>query len=207
MFRFLVKVPNKVGVAFSGGVDSLAIAHFLKKGNKEVTLYHFNHLCQYSADIEYKCCRLADRLRMPIVLASYHGQREKGQSLEDAWRRARYRFLRSCDQQIITGHHIDDAVETWVWSSLHGEGKLIPVTSGNIIRPFLTTEKSVFENHCKINKLDVVEDEMNKDLHLMRNYMRANMMQHIYHINPGLRKVIKKKYINMINIPELEDDS
>lgn len=28
----------------------------------------------------------------------------------------------------------------------------------------------------------------------MRNYMRANMMQHIYHINPGLKKVIRRKY-------------
>lgn len=194
MFRFLVKVPNKVGIAFSGGIDSLAIAHFLKKGNKDITLYHFNHLCQYSADIEYKCCRLAEKLNMPIIVGSYDGERKKGQSLEDAWRRARYRFLRSFEEQIITCHHLDDAVETWVWSCLHGEGKLIPVESGNIIRPFITTEKSVFERYCKINNLEVVEDEMNKDLHLMRNYMRANMMEDIYHINPGLRTVIRKKY-------------
>ena len=129
-----------------------------------------------------------------IIVGGYDGERLKGQSLEDAWRRARYRFLRSYDQKIVTGHHILDALETWVWSCLHGEGKLIPVTSGNIIRPFLTTEKSTFEEHCKNNDLQVVEDEMNKDLHLMRNYMRANMMQHIYHINPGIKTVIRKKY-------------
>lgn len=194
MFRILVKIPNKVGIAFSGGVDSLAVALFLKRGNKDITLYHFNHLCQYSADIEYKCCRLAEKLNMPIIVGSYDGERKRGQSLEDAWRRARYRFLRSFEEQIITCHHLDDAVETWVWSCLHGEGKLIPVESGNIIRPFITTEKSVFERYCKINNLEVVEDEMNKDLHLMRNYMRANMMEDIYHINPGLRTVIRKKY-------------
>jgi tRNA(Ile)-lysidine synthase len=194
MFRIVLKIPNKVGIAFSGGVDSLAVALFLKRGNKDITLYHFNHLCQYSADIEYKCCRLAEKLNMPIVVGSYDGERKKGQSLEDAWRRARYRFLRSFEQQIITCHHLDDAVETWVWSCLHGEGKLIPVESGNIIRPFITTEKAMFERYCKINNLEVVEDEMNKDLHLMRNYMRANMMEHIYHINPGLKKVIRKKY-------------
>ena len=196
MFRIVLKIPNKVGIAFSGGVDSLAVALFLKRGNKDITLYHFNHLCQYSADIEYKCCRLAEKLNMPIVVGSYDGERKKGQSLEDAWRRARYRFLRSFEQQIITCHHLDDAVETWVWSCLHGEGKLIPVESGNIIRPFITTEKAMFERYCKINNLEVVEDEMNKDLHLMRNYMRANMMEHIYHINPGIKKVIRKKYVH-----------
>jgi len=194
MFRIITKIPNKVGIAFSGGVDSLAVALFLKRGNKNITLYHFNHGCKYSAEIETKCIEAAETLDMPIVIGSYDGERKKGQSLEDAWRRARYRFLRSWNEQIITCHHLDDAVETWVWSSLHGEGKLIPVTSGNIIRPFLTTEKSVFENHCKINNLEVVEDEMNKDLHLMRNYMRANMMEDIYHINPGIKKVIRKKY-------------
>lgn len=28
----------------------------------------------------------------------------------------------------------------------------------------------------------------------MRNYMRANMMEHLYKINPGLKTVIRKKY-------------
>lgn len=194
MFRFLIKVPNKVGVAFSGGVDSLAIAHFLKRGKKDVTLYHFNHGCQYSDEIEVKCRESAKSLNCNIIVGGYDGTRLKGQSLEDAWRRARYRFLRSFDEKIVTGHHILDSLETWVWSSLHGEGKLIPVESGNIIRPFLTTEKATFENYCKNNNLQIVEDEMNKDLHLMRNYMRANMMEHIYHINPGIKKVIRKKY-------------
>ena len=198
MFRFLVKVPNKVGVAFSGGVDSLAIAHFLKKGKKDITLYHFNHGCQYSDDIEFKCREAAEKLSLPIIVGGYDGTRNKGQSLEDAWRRARYRFLRSFDETIITGHHIDDATEFWIFSSLHGEGKLTPIVSGNIIRPFLTTEKSTFINHCKNNKLEVVEDEMNKDMHLMRNYMRANMMEHIYHINPGIRTVIRKKYEKLL---------
>jgi len=207
MIRLITKVPNKAGIAFSGGIDSLAAAHFLKKGKKDITLYHFNHGCQYSDEIERQCRESAKSLNCNIIVGSYDGIRLKGQSLEDSWRRARYRFLRSFDETIITCHHLDDAVETWVWSCLHGEGKLIPVESGNIIRPFLTTEKSVFENHCKINNLRVVEDEMNKDLHLMRNYMRVNMMQHIYCINPGLRKVIKKKYINMISIPESEDDN
>jgi tRNA(Ile)-lysidine synthase len=194
MFRFLVKVPNKVGIAFSGGVDSLAVAHFLKKGKKDITLYHFNHGCEYSKDIEDKCRESAEKLSLPIIVSGYDGARLKGQSLEDAWRRARYRFLRSFDEKIITCHHLDDAVETWVWSSMHGEGKLIPVESGNIVRPFLTTEKSTFENYSKNNDLEVVEDEMNKDQHLIRNYMRVNLMHHLYHINPGLRTVIRKKY-------------
>jgi tRNA(Ile)-lysidine synthase len=194
MIKMITKVPNEVGVAFSGGVDSLAIAHFLKRGKKNVTLFHFNHGCEYSDEIEAKCIELADQLGLEIILGNFQGDDRK-LSLEDKWRRARYKFLRSFECKIITGHHLDDAVETWCMTCVHGFGRLIPVESGNIIRPFLLTEKSEFEKYCKINNLQWVEDPYNGKMNLVRNYMRANVMEHLYHINPGLKKVIYKKYL------------
>lgn len=193
MIKMLMKIPNDIGIAFSGGVDSLAIAHFLKRGKKNVTLFHFNHGCEYSNEIEEKCCELAESLGLEIIIGRFQGDGRK-LSLEDKWRRARYNFLRSFDMKIITGHHLDDAVETYVFTSLHGTVRMIPVESGNIIRPFLITEKSEFEKYCKINNLQWVDDPYNRKMSLMRNYMRSNVMKHLYHINPGLKTVIRKKY-------------
>ena len=199
MFKLITPIPKKINLAFSGGVDSLAVAHFLKKGRRDVTLLHFNHGCQYSDQIEKECLERAESLSMPIVVGSVgDGTPNKGQSLEDFWRRARYRFLRGQDDKFITCHHLDDAIETWIWSSLHGCGKIIPVSDDKLIRPFLLTDKTAFEEYAANNNLTAVHDPYNFEYDLTRNYIRRNMMEHAYKINPGLRKVIRKKYLELV---------
>jgi len=198
MFKLLTKIPRKINLAFSGGVDSLAVAHFLKRGKHDVTLMHFNHGCEYSDDIETQCVERAKSLGLPISVCGIDNPKPpKGQSLEEHWRRQRYSFLRAYPEQFITCHHLDDAVETWVWSSLHGEGKLIPVQDDKVLRPFLLTEKQQLIDYAEKNGLVPVRDEYNFDNHLTRNYIRANIMPHAYQVNPGLKKVIKKKYLSV----------
>lgn len=193
-----VKIPTNITLAFSGGIDSLAIAHFLKRGGRNVTLAHFNHGCEVSDRIETDCHKLATRLNLPIIIKKIDNANiPPGASIENYWRQNRYRWLRSLNETVITGHHLNDAVETWLWSSCHGEGKLIPFESGNIIRPFVLTEKKDFQNYCKNNDLDEVEDECNNDLSLMRNYMRKELIPVIKKINPGINKVIRKKYLQL----------
>lgn len=198
MFKLSCKIPRKVNLAFSGGVDSLVAAHFLKRGKHDVTLLHFNHGCEYSNEIERRCREEAAKLNLPIIVGIISGEQSKGQSLEDLWRRARYRFLRSFDDKFITVHTLDDSVETWIWSSCHGEGKIIPLSDDKVIRPFLLTKKDSIIEYAAKNELTPVDDPFNRDLHLTRNYMRANMMTHVYRINPGIDKVIRKKYLKLM---------
>ena len=201
MIRLTCPVPNTTYLAFSGGVDSLAAAHFFQRGGKNVTLLHFNHGCEYSDQIENECVNRAYDFNLPIIVSdlSFTAEAPVGVSLEEHWRTHRYRFLRfyaTTETPVITCHHLDDAVETWIWSSLHGEGKLIPVENRGIIRPFLTTEKTELISYAEKHRLIPVDDPYNRENHLMRNYMRVNMMKHAYYINPGLRTVIRKKYLN-----------
>ena len=51
---------------------------------------------------------------------------------------------------LVTAHHLNDVVEGWIWSSMHGEGKIIEpeqsfmTDDGNLcylIRPFLLSKK------------------------------------------------------------------
>jgi tRNA(Ile)-lysidine synthase len=192
------EIPRNVGVAFSGGIDSLAIAHFLKKGNREVTLFHFNHGCEYSDRIQDECEELARKLQLPILVRkNSEPVIPAGESKENHWRKMRYQFLRSFYDKIITGHHLSDAVETWVWSSLHGDGKIIPAESGNIIRPFLLTPKRNFEEYCSRHNLIPVHDPYNEDYSLPRNLIRHKMMPLILQVNPGIEKVIAKKYTKL----------
>lgn len=202
MLKQLFKIPNTICLAFSGGVDSLAVAHFLKTGNKDLTLLHFNHGCQYSNEIEAQCIERAHELKLPIVIGKINQERPKKQSLEDFWRRQRYNFLRTYaienNQKLLLAHHISDSVETWLMTSLHGTPKLIPAYDETVIRPFIITEKQDFQDYATRHNLVPVDDPYNRENHLMRNYIRANVMQHIKYINPGINKVIKKKYLNMV---------
>lgn len=202
MIRILGVIPRTVNIAFSGGVDSLAVAHFLKKGGRKVTLLHFNHGCEFSDEIERQCRQQAVLLDAPIVVRAINEPEcPTGQSLEAYWRGERYKFLSVFDKDpVITCHHLDDAVETWVWSCLHGEGKLINYQMGNYIRPFLLNEKETFIEYARGRGLKPVDDPYNRETHLIRNYIRANLLPHAYYVNPGLKKVIKKKYLAHENV-------
>ena len=186
----------------------MAAAHFLMKGGRSVHLLHFDHVdhvdhgCEYSAKIKEDCVKFATQYGMKFSIFSGESKKPAGVSLEDFWRRQRYKCLRDYSDMVgekfVTCHHLDDAVETWVWSSLHGSPKLIPRTDKHLYRPFLTTEKQEFIDYAAKHNLSVVDDPYNEDLSKMRNYMRANIMPHAYHVNPGLKKVIRNKYLNLI---------
>jgi tRNA(Ile)-lysidine synthase len=200
VIRLLGKLPHVVHLAFSGGVDSLAAAHFLKRGGRDVTLLHFNHGCEYSEAIMYQCMQKAKELGLAIACGNIpNPEPPPKESIEAYWRRERYKFLESFTggtvDKVITCHHLDDAVESWVWSSLHGNPHLIQRDYKFLIRPFLLVEKSQLIDYAEENGLKAVDDPFNRDNRLTRNYIRSNLLPHAYHINPGLKKVIKKKYL------------
>ena len=49
MIRFLEEIPSKCTVAFSGGIDSVAVVDFLLNGRKKVDLAFFHHGTETSA--------------------------------------------------------------------------------------------------------------------------------------------------------------
>jgi tRNA(Ile)-lysidine synthase len=98
---------------------------------------------------------------------------------------------------VVTAHHLDDAVETWVFTSLHGESRLIPYSRGNVIRPFLLTPKSELVSWCERRGLAWSEDPSNTDTAYMRNLIRHKILPEALKVNPGLRTVVRKKYLKI----------
>jgi tRNA(Ile)-lysidine synthase len=104
----------------------------------------------------------------------------------------RYSFLDKFDC-VVTGHHLDDALETWIWSSLHGTSKLLPHRRGNVIRPFLLNKKECFTDWAKRKGVPWVDDTSNSNTKYTRNYIRHELMPCALRVNPGLHKTIAKK--------------
>ena len=196
MIRIIGKIPSSVTVACSGGIDSMVIVHFLRQSHRKVNLAYFNHDTRHSQKAQVFVEDYAKNNNLNLLVGGVKGYKGR-QSLEEFWRNERYRFFAEIESDyIITCHHLDDSVETWVMSSLHGQCKLIPARRGkNIYRPFLMTSKKVIKDYAARKGVDWVEDPSNKQGKHMRNYVRHRIMPHILHINPGIRTMIRKKLI------------
>ena len=48
MIRIIGKIPRKITVACSGGIDSMVITDFLRASNRKIQLAYFNHATAHS---------------------------------------------------------------------------------------------------------------------------------------------------------------
>lgn len=181
------KIPRKVALAYSGGVDSVACYDFLKR-NHVVQRIFVNHKTENSHKAMLNFGYPND-----IIVHDICPRKPSYKSWEEHWRDERYNIFHSYNMPVITCHHLDDCVETWIWSSMHGNPKVIPYRSNNVIRPFLRTKKSKFYEWASRNSLKWTEDQSNKDNKHMRNYIRNVMMPHVLRVNPGIQSVVKRK--------------
>ena len=193
MIHLQGKLPRKLYLACSGGVDSMAALDFLRR-NHHVTVLHFDHGTAHGEQAKDFVANYCARNSIGIRIDSVKQTIPPGPSKEEWWRERRYEFFDDyTDAPVVTCHHLDDCVETWVWSSLHGTGKWIPYRRGNVIRPFRLTRKRDFEMWCGLNNVPWIEDDSNEDIHYTRNYIRHQMMPHVLRVNPGIHKTIAKK--------------
>jgi len=171
----------------------MAALDFLRK-NHHVEVLHFNHGTAHGYKAIGFVERYCSRNSITAHFGNAHGTVPPGASKEEWWREQRYRFLDQwTDAPVITCHHLDDCVETWVWSSLHGTGKIIPYRRNYVVRPFRLTRKRDFELWCNLHNVEWIEDDSNADTCYTRNYVRHEMMPHILKVNPGIHKTIAKK--------------
>jgi tRNA(Ile)-lysidine synthase len=195
MIKLQSKLPRDVYVACSGGVDSMAVVDFLRN-NHDVTICYFNHGTAHSGKAAEFVAGYATNNNIPFVYGTIgwmDDSKPKDDSWEEHWRNERYKFFHTINAPIVTAHHLDDCVETWVWSSMHGTGKIIPFRNKNVIRPFRMTRKRDFELWADLKNVPHIEDDSNKDTCYTRNYIRHEMMPHVLRVNPGICKTIAKK--------------
>jgi len=193
MIRILGDLPQQCTIACSGGPDSMAVVDFLLRGKKQVTLAHFNHGTDHGEEAAEFVYDYASDNDIKLISGKLSTTKPTSKSWEEWWRDCRYDFFSGIEGPVITAHHLDDVAEWWVFSSLHGEGKLIPRCRDNVIRPFLATPKSSLLRWCDKNNVPYVVDPTNIQGPHARATLRTSVMPGAYMINPGLRTVIKKK--------------
>lgn len=191
MIKLLKPLPKQITVAFSGGVDSTAAVHFLSKKH-DVHCAFFDHGTAHSQKAMEFVDRFCVKHNLPLTVGINYKTKLDSQSWEEFWRIERYKFLDLFPDPVITAHTLDDCVETYLFSALHGKAKTIPYSRNRVVRPFLTTTKYELQQWCVKNKLDWLEDVTNFDPKFQRNYIRHNLLPHALHVNSGLYKTVKK---------------
>ncbi len=192
MIKLLYPLPKQLTVAFSGGVDSVAVVDFLRRKH-DVTCAFFHHGTENSERAFEFVSKFCNQYDLPLLVGFLRGEKPKELSQEEFWRQERYAFLsRDGMGPVVTAHHLDDCVETYLWSCMHGTPKVIPLIRNNVIRPFLTTPKSEFTSWCERKGLSWCEDLSNQDEKYTRNYVRKHLVPHALKVNPGLHTVVKK---------------
>ena len=201
---------NSVLVGFSGGADSTALLHILKRYTESngAKLYaaHVNHCIRGDeADRDEAFCKsFAEELG--VIFFSLRADVPKiaeqtGESIETAARRVRYDFFDSVMKEndikiLATAHNADDNLETILFNMARGTGlcglcgipPCRPCSNGIVVRPILNMEKSEIIDYCKRNSLSFVTDSTNIDTDYTRNKIRAQIIPIMREINSGAVK-------------------
>ncbi len=206
----MVRPGEKVVVAVSGGPDSLALLHVLWRLRDELGIAlhvaHLNHLLrgeEAAADAAF-VAEMAARLGLPVTVEEVPVARlaaERGLSVEEAGREARYEFFRRVAAatgagRVALGHTRDDQAETVLMRLLRGSGPaglsgIPPVRDGWIIRPLLAVPRTAVEAYCRRHGLRPRRDPTNEEPSYLRNRIRLELLPRLEaEYNPMLRQAL-----------------
>mgnify|MGYP003336582216 CR=1 FL=1 len=186
------KIPRDVGIAVSGGIDSMAVLDFLRR-NHNVTVYNFDHGTLFGEYVTDYIVRYCKENNLPYKIGWLTEKRPRYMSKEEHWRNERYKWLTAQNQTIVLAHHLDDCVESWIFNMCNGKDYTIPYRHANCIRPFRLTPKIELEKWINQHEVKWANDPSNSDTTFKRNYIRHSVVPVVMGVNPGLPKVIAKR--------------
>ena len=186
---------GRIGLAVSGGSDSVALAFLMTKGGKKrnaakrFVILHVDHGLRRESKEEYRFVRdLARRLGVPFKGVHAKVEKRRGESLEMAARRVRLAFFERCMKTlgldaIATGHHMDDVAETFLMklrrASLCGIRETSEVGPVRFVRPLLGCRDAELKNYLRKFGEEWREDASNGDLSIERNRIRHEVIPYL----------------------------
>ncbi len=223
--------PVRIVFAFSGGRDSTALLDVLAKiyqdarqtSIADLTVVHVHHGLSPNADawvshVRSFCAKRSLKLEVEKVYVNPHA----AEGVEAAARQARYRALLKAAQRanadvIMTAHHQDDRLETFLIQWIRGAGPeglsaMSPVRTFEaaqcripivLVRPWLTVSGAEIERYAKRARLEWVEDESNSDTRYLRNLIRQELLPHLDQARPGWRNAAARSVSLVAQAAEL----
>lgn len=201
IIKNLLSKDKEYHLAVSMGADSVAAMFWLRWKGYKIIPIHFNHNLRTQNFIMHEKFKgLCEKL-------SIEGKSDvwvKGIGTEAECREARLNFYRQAcpGGTIITAHHLDDWIESYLLNCLRGHPNKKPFSLESdfqdfkIIHPFLPTRKKDFIQFLERNNWMewVVEDETNSVIKgSRRNWIRRTVLPEMTRQRMSLQKYAKRK--------------
>ena len=182
-------------VAYSGGMDSQVLLHLMAAfvaGEKyRLLMVHIDHgLHKESQQWANWCTERAAELEIEATILKIDEAPPPDHSVE-AWARGhRYRLLESImqsDDVLLTAHHRNDVVETFLLQLFRGAGPhgLASISerqrfgSGLLLRPLLNSTRADIAAYAAAHSLEWIDDPSNAEDRYDRNYLRNRVIPQI----------------------------
>jgi len=124
-----------------------------------------------------------------------------GENLHALARKHRYRFLEQTAvkrqaSRVLTGHHLDDQIETFLLSLFRGAGRrglsamseVRPLGRVCLCRPMLEISREEILNFLCTNEISFRQDASNQDTSYERNWLRHKIMPRLERRRPNLKR-------------------
>jgi len=202
----MLHTGDKLGVAVSGGADSVCLLHALLDLRAEfglsLAVLHVDHRlrgAESQADAQF-VHQLAQELGAPFHLRTLDLDLRHG-NLEQEARRARYGFFREliregAVQKVAVGHTRSDQAETVLYRLLRGAGSaglagIHPVADWGLVRPLLEVTRQDVELWLRERGIPWRQDATNAEFRFDRNRIRHELIPRLEaKWNPGLQETL-----------------
>ncbi|MFN3455660.1 MAG: tRNA lysidine(34) synthetase TilS [Pseudobdellovibrio sp.] len=189
-------------LAVSGGIDSVVMFKLMQrlKPKAKLIVCHYHHgnaenLSQnlFRDECENRVSELVRNENNPLI--TYVTEKsDKVLKTENDFREARFTFLRHVqrknpDSVIVTAHHKDDQLETWLLKLIRGTGvdslENFNFWNGDILRPLIGVSKLDITQYAEEHRLKWCEDPSNKESSYLRNWIRNEWLPQLEQKLPG----------------------
>ncbi len=203
-----ISKDEKVLVACSAGPDSMFLLyHLIESEYKDnIVVCYFNHETRPECDEEQNFLwELWETHWFEVEFSHYNfdniEDNTPSRSFEELAREKRYTFFRAMKRKynaryIMTGHHLDDRIETFFFNLVRGTKLtgLINMSecSGDVLRPMVWIEKDYIQKYLDKNNLTYFIDSSNEDQNITRNKIRLDIIPRFRSVNSSYKKNISQ---------------
>lgn len=202
-----VAEKDRLLLAVSGGLDSVVLTYLSTMSGLEFAIAHVNFQLRgaESERDEAFVRQLANKYQKAFFVKKIdsvaYANSEKS-SIQVIARNLRYEWFKTfigngVDQFkfLLTGHHLDDNIETMLMYFFRGTGIAgltgMPEKNGHLIRPLIKMSRKRLKEFALGQNLEWVEDSSNNSDDYTRNFFRNQLIPSVSRIFPELQLNLK----------------